>query len=131
MAFWAGPILTPWLLFVDIHLKTLHYLYVSFSFFVIFLQKVFKGFTNCISGKSIAPVAWPILTQQIGRHSLEDVSYQISKLQLFGFVGRRFIFFLLPWQPEFCMEFNSLNNFQRLSPKEHSCEVWINWLRSL
>ena len=30
----------------------------------------------------------------------------------------------LPWQPEFLMESNSVNNFWRGSPKEHSCQVW-------
>ena len=31
---------------------------------------------------------------------------------------------LLPWQPEFLMESNSVNNFWRGPPKEHSCQVW-------
>ena len=35
----------------------------------------------------------------------------------------RFFFFLLPWQPELWVELNSLNNFGRASPKEHSCQV--------
>jgi hypothetical protein len=30
-------------------------------------------------------------------------------------------FFWLPWQPEFCMECNSLNNFVKASHKEHPC----------
>ena len=30
----------------------------------------------------------------------------------------------LPWQPEFLMESNSVNNFWRGPPKEHSCQVW-------
>ena len=30
----------------------------------------------------------------------------------------------LPWHPEFLMESNSLNNFWRGPPKEHSCQVW-------
>ena len=30
----------------------------------------------------------------------------------------------LPWQLEFMMESNSVNNFWRGSPKEHSCQVW-------
>ena len=30
----------------------------------------------------------------------------------------------LPWQPEFLMESNSVNNFLRRLPKEHSCQVW-------
>jgi hypothetical protein len=29
----------------------------------------------------------------------------------------------LPWQPEFCMEWNSLNSFVKASHKEHPCEV--------
>ena len=30
----------------------------------------------------------------------------------------------LPWQPEFLLESNSVNNFWRGPPKEHSCQVW-------
>ena len=30
----------------------------------------------------------------------------------------------LLWQPEFLMESNSVNNFWRGPPKEHSCQVW-------
>ena len=30
----------------------------------------------------------------------------------------------LPWQPEFLMESNSIKNFWRGPPKEHSCQVW-------
>ena len=30
----------------------------------------------------------------------------------------------LPWQPEFLMESNSMNNFWRGPPKKHSCQVW-------
>ena len=30
----------------------------------------------------------------------------------------------LPWQPEFLMESNSVNNFWRGPPEEHSCQVW-------
>ena len=31
--------------------------------------------------------------------------------------------FLMPQQPKFYLELNSLNNFKRGPPKEHSCEV--------
>jgi hypothetical protein len=34
--------------------------------------------------------------------------------------------FQLPWQPEYFMEFNSLNNFGRVSCKEHPCKVSTN-----
>ena len=40
--------------------------------------------------------------------------------------------FLLPWQPEFCMESKSLDNFERTSPKEHFSKVWLQsalWLK--
>ena len=30
----------------------------------------------------------------------------------------------LPWEPEFFMEHNYLKEFERGSPKEHSCEIW-------
>ena len=39
---------------------------------------------------------------------------------------------LLPWQPEFSMESNSANNFQRGPPEENSCQVWFKlaqWFR--
>ena len=35
----------------------------------------------------------------------------------------------LPWQPEFLMESNSVNNFWRGPPKEHSCQVWSKLAR--
>ena len=58
-------------------------------------------------------------------HSCEIIlkSYQL-------FLRRRFfknylkISILLPWQPEFLMESNSVNSFWRGPPKEHSCQVW-------
>ena len=46
------------------------------------------------------------------------------------FLRRRFfknyltISISLPWQPEFFMESNYVNNFWRGPPKEHSCQVW-------
>ena len=30
----------------------------------------------------------------------------------------------LPWQPELCLDSNSLNTFQLVPPKDISCEVW-------
>ena len=41
-------------------------------------------------------------------------------------------FLLLPWQPEFCMDSKSLNNFHSVSPKDQSCEIWLKlaqWFR--
>ena len=32
--------------------------------------------------------------------------------------------FQLPWQPEYCMEWKSLNSIEWRQPKDHSCEVW-------
>ena len=43
-----------------------------------------------------------------------------------------FFSFWLPWQPELWLEFNLLNNFGRVSPKEHPCQVssWLaQWFR--
>ena len=40
--------------------------------------------------------------------------------------------YYIPWQPEFSMEFNSLNNFGIASCKKHSCKVSTNlaeWLK--
>ena len=57
-------------------------------------------------------------------HSCEIISKSDQRFQ------RRFLQnFLknsisLPWQPEFLMESNSVNNFLRGPPKEHSCQVW-------
>ena len=36
----------------------------------------------------------------------------------------------LPWQPEFFVEHNDLNEFKRGSPKEHSCEFGKNPVNS-
>ena len=53
----------------------------------------------------------------------------ISKSDL-QFQRRRFLknclknSILLPWQPGFLMESNSVNKFWRGPPKEHSCQVW-------
>ena len=47
-----------------------------------------------------------------------------------SFLRRRFfknyvkISISLPWQPEFLMGSNSVNNFWRGPPKEHSCQIW-------
>ena len=38
----------------------------------------------------------------------------------------------LPWQPELCLDSNSLNTFQLVPPKDISCEVWpklAKWFR--
>jgi len=37
----------------------------------------------------------------------------------------------LPWQPEFVIEFNSLNNLGRVSFKEHPCKVITVWQSGL
>jgi len=36
-----------------------------------------------------------------------------------------------PWQPEFVIEFNSLNNLGRVSFKEHPCKVLTDWQSGL
>jgi hypothetical protein len=69
---------------------------------------------------------------KLGRHSLEDVSCQISKHLRFRFFTRRFfkifckVIFCLPWQEVFFMDSYSLNNFGRTSCKEHSCRFLTN-----
>ena len=70
----------------------------------------------------------------LGRGPPGNASCKISKLQVFWFILRRFFKFFLSvaWQPEFCMESNSLNNFGRASCKEHPCQVSSNlakWVR--
>ena len=58
-------------------------------------------------------------------HSCEIISKSDQRFQ-----RRRFLknclknSISLPWQPEFLMESNSVNNFWRRPPKEHSCQVW-------
>ena len=58
-------------------------------------------------------------------HSCEIISKSDQRFQ-----RRRFLknclknSILLPWQPEFLMESNTVNNFWRGPPKEHSCQVW-------
>ena len=58
-------------------------------------------------------------------HSCETISKSDKQFQ-----RRRFLknclknSISLPWKPELLMESNSVNNFWRGSPKEHSCQVW-------
>ena len=58
-------------------------------------------------------------------HSCEIISKSDQQFQ-----SRRFLknclknSISLPWQQEFLMESNSVNNFWRGPPKEHSCQVW-------
>ena len=58
-------------------------------------------------------------------HSCEIISKSDQRFQ-----RRRFLknclknSISLPWQPEFLMESNSVNNFWRGPPKEQSCQVW-------
>ena len=43
------------------------------------------------------------------------------------------LFFSLPWQPKSCMDSKSMNNFHSVSPKNQSCEIWLElaqWFRS-
>ncbi|MCG7879852.1 MAG: hypothetical protein N0C90_26540, partial [Candidatus Thiodiazotropha endolucinida] len=40
---------------------------------------------------------------------------------------QKFFFYFpssLPRQPEFCIDWNNLNNFERGPPKDHFCQVW-------
>ena len=50
--------------------------------------------------------------------------YQSSRLCGFGEEDFQRFFFRLPWQPEFFMEWNHLNNLCRAPSKEHLCKVW-------
>ena len=65
-------------------------------------------------------------------HSCEIISKSDQRFQ-----RRRFLknclknSISLPWQPEFLMESNSVNNFWRGPPKEYSCQVWYNLPRGL
>ena len=52
--------------------------------------------------------------------SFREEDFQRLRFFVFGFF---FLLLLLPWQPELYVELNSLNNFGRASPKEHSCQV--------
>ena len=50
--------------------------------------------------------------------------YQSSRLCGFGEEDFQRFFFRLPWQLEFFMEWNHLNNLYRAPSKEHLCKVW-------
>jgi len=66
------------------------------------------------------------------REPLAHITYQISKLYALWFLTIRLFFFRLPLQLEFFVEFNSFNNFDRTSSKEHLFTVSINlagWFR--
>ena len=39
-------------------------------------------------------------------------------------LSKSLIMMMFPWQHEFCKECNSLNNFERGPPKDHSGEIW-------
>jgi hypothetical protein len=57
---------------------------------------------------------------KLGRHSLKGVSYQISKLQLFGFFLKEdslSFSFWLPWQLEFSMELKLFEQFLKVTTK--------------
>ena len=47
---------------------------------------------------------------------------------LYGLGGEDFLsfFFRLPWQPQFCMEFKSFNNFERTLCQKHLHQVLSN-----
>ena len=58
-------------------------------------------------------------------HSCEIISKLDQRFQRRRFLNKCLKnSILLPWQPEFLMESNSVNNFWRGTPKEHSCLVW-------
>ena len=74
--------------------------------------------------------SWPGYNlNNFDRGPQKEPTYKIWKLQALRFLTRRFLKicqnspFLLPWQPEFCMDLNSVNNFESPSPKDHSCKV--------
>ena len=95
-------------------------------------NKVAKNniFSPCIC---VQPYTWPSNIRHIYKYivcsgMIEWVDGVLHRcLQVFRFFK---IFqnspFLLPWQPEFCMEWNSLNNFESPSPKDHSYQVWLD-----
>ena len=62
--------------------------------------------------------------------------FQVKYLSfsLYGLGEEDFLsfFFQMPWQPEFCMELNSLNNYKRASCHKHPHQVLSNlpqWFR--
>ena len=77
----------------------------------------------------MTPGAGQILTQgTLFGQSWYNATYQISKPMGLLFV-RRFLKFPFPlsWQPEFCLEFNSLGNFNEELSDNASYQIYWLW----
>ena len=97
-------------------------------------KKIFEVFTIYIYGKPMTPqgganidprgIIWTILVEL--HQMMLHAKYLSPRPCGFGEEDFWSFFFRLPWQPEFFMEWNSLNNFERPSCKEHFCQVSLN-----
>ena len=100
-----------------------------------FREEDFLRISSCPSSARSHHSPQPFLgrskfTNNFRKGSPKEHSFEIISKSDQWFQRRRFLknclknSILLPWQPEFLMESNSVNNFWRGPPKEHSCQVW-------
>ena len=100
-----------------------------------FLRRRFKNFSCPYSARSPhspEPCLWmdQNFTNNFWKGSPKEHSCEIIVKSDLPFLRIRFLknclknSILLPWQPEFLMESNSVTNLWRGPPKEHSCQVW-------
>ena len=101
-----------------------------------FREEDFLRISSCLysarSSHSPGPCLWTDqnFANKFWKGSPKEHSYEIISKSDQWFWSRRFFknclknSISLPWQPEFLMESNSVNNFWRGPPKEHSCRVW-------
>ena len=98
-------------------------------------KKIFKNFFMSISARSPhsqEPCLWmdQNFEDNFWKGSPKEHSCEIILKSDQLFLGRGFFknylknSISLPWQPVFLMESNSVYNFWRGPPKEHSCQVW-------
>ena len=94
--------------------------------------RIFSCPYSARSSHSPEPCLWTdhSFMNNIWKGSPKDHSCEIILKSDQPFLRRRFLkncltnSISLPWQPEFLMESNSVNNFWRGPPKEHSWQVW-------
>ena len=130
----AGPVLTPGASFEQTCWRSTRRCHIP-NIKAICLQvseeKIFKVFLLCSYAQTCDPqggasfdprdIIWTNLVEV--HYDMLHTKYQSSSFREEDFQRFRFFFLLLPWQPELWVELNSLNNFGRASPKEHSCQV--------
>ena len=98
-----------------------------------FLTRRFLSFLYQYIGKiSPTPCRPCFLTNHVDLNSRGSPNYiEICAVDSDKKIFEVFFFLWLPWQPEFCTDFKSLNNFQPVSPKDQSSKNLLNWLSGL